>query len=161
MRFLSAESRFLAGSRRRYGDIFAMKIWPFERLVAVADPAEVKRIFTGDATELHAGEGNAILEPLVGLSSVLLLDEAAHLHQRKLMLPPFHGERMRVYGELMREITEQEMARWPVGDPFRMHRSTQSITLKVILRAVFGMEEGARRMTSSASSSASWTRARG
>lgn len=143
-RFLSAESRFLAGSRRRYGDIFTMKIWPFERLVAVADPAEVKRIFTGDANQLHAGEGNAILEPLVGLSSVLLLDETAHLHQRKLMLPPFHGERMRVYGQLMRDVCEREMASWPVGEPFRMHRSTQAITLKVILRAVFGMEEGAR-----------------
>jgi cytochrome P450 len=142
---LYAEHRLIEHCQRRYGDVFALKLLPpFESLVVVADPGEVKRIFTGDPELLHAGEGNAVLEPIVGLNSVLLLDESAHLHQRKLMLPPFHGDRMRLYGDLMREVTEQEVAGWPVDEPFPLHPSMQAITLRVIMRAVFGIEDAGR-----------------
>jgi cytochrome P450 len=140
--FLLAEQWLIEQSMRRFGEVFSLKVqYPFERLVLVADPAEAKRIFTGDPAALHAGEGNAILEPLVGLNSVLLLDEARHLEQRKMLLPPFHGERMRVYGDLIVQITEEEVARWPAGVAFPLLPSFQRITLRVIIRAVFGIED--------------------
>ncbi|MGH2968428.1 MAG: cytochrome P450, partial [Solirubrobacteraceae bacterium] len=143
-RFLASEHRMLARYQRRYGDVFALNVWPFEPLVVVGDPSEVRRIFTGDPAQLHAGEGNAVLGPLVGPHSVLVLDEAEHLRRRKLLLPPFHGERMRVYGDVMRELTEAELATWPVGEPFPLLATTQRLTLRIILRTVFGLEEGAR-----------------
>ena len=142
--FLGGEYRYLARCRRRYGDVFALEVWPFHPLVVVGDPQEVKRIFTGDPAQLHAGEGNAVLEPLVGSHSVLIRDEREHLTTRKLLLPPFHGERMRVYGDVMRELTEQEVARWPSGEAFPVLPSMQRLTLRIILRTVFGLEEGAR-----------------
>ena len=139
------EQQLLERSQRRYGDVFTLKIaFPFKRLVVIADPVEIKRMFTADPALIHAGEGNRILEPLVGLTSVLLLDENEHMHQRKLMLPAFHGERMRVYGDLMREVTEAEIERWPLGTPFPVHPSTQAITLRIISRAVFGVSEERR-----------------
>ncbi len=119
-------------------------------LVIVADPAEAKRIFAGDPASLRAGDANSgPLRQLVGEQSVLLLDEKRHLHRRKLMLPSFHGERMRVYGELMREIADTEINRWPLNQAFPLHPSMQAITLRVILRAVFGIdrdEQGLSRL---------------
>ena len=102
--FLADEYRYLARCRRRYGDVFALEVWPFHPLVVVGDPKEVKKIFTGDPAQLHAGEGNQVLEPMVGPHSVLVLDEQEHLRTRKMQLPPFHGARMRVYGDVMREL---------------------------------------------------------
>ncbi len=92
----------------------------------------------------HAGEGNVVLRPVLGHHSVLLLDEAPHMAQRKLLLPPFHGERMQRYGEVMREIAEREIDRWPSRTPFQVWPHMQAVTLEVIMRAVFGMQEGAR-----------------
>lgn len=109
-----------------------------------ADAAVAKEVFTGDPALLHAGEGNVVLRPLLGPRSVLLLDGPEHLRQRRLMLPPFHGERMRGYGERMQAIAERHVAQWPVGEPFAVQRSMQAITLEVILRVVFGVEEPAR-----------------
>jgi len=142
-RFLASEHRMLARYHRRYGDVFALDMWPFDPLVIVSEPKEVKRIFTGDPAQLHAGEGNAVLAPLVGPRSVLVLDEREHLRTRKLLLPPFHGERMRVYGDVMRELAEREVATWPAGEPFRALPAMQRLTLRIILRTVFGVE-GAR-----------------
>jgi cytochrome P450 family 135 len=85
-----------------------------------------------------------VLEPALGPHSVLTLDDEPHMQQRKLLLPPFHGERVRRYGELIREATRREMERWPVGEPFALRPHTQRITLSVILRAVFGIEDPAR-----------------
>jgi cytochrome P450 len=105
----------------------------------------IKQIFTGDPDVLHAGEANATpLEPLMGKNSVLLLDGPEHMRQRKLMLPSFHGERMQRYGGLMREITEEEIRSWPTGEPFPLRPRTQAITLEIIMRAVFGIEDAER-----------------
>jgi cytochrome P450 len=142
--FLADEYRYLARCRRRYGDVFALEVWPFHPLVVVGDPAGVKQIFTGDPAQLHAGEGNQVLEPMVGSHSVLVLDEQEHLRTRKMQLPPFHGARMRVYGDVMRELTEQAVATWPVGEAFPLLPEMQRLTLRIILRTVFGLEEGAR-----------------
>jgi cytochrome P450 len=144
VRFLATEHRMLARYRRRYGDIFAVKVWPFDPLVVVGDPAEVKRIFRGDPAQLHAGEGNQVLGPVVGPRSVLVLDEQEHLRTRKMLLPPFHGARMRVYGDVMREEAEAEVATWPSGAEFPLLGAMQRLTLRIILRTVFGIEQGAR-----------------
>jgi cytochrome P450 family 135 len=113
----------------------------------VADPAAVRDIFTGDPRRFHAGEGNAgPLEPLVGTNSLLTLDEDEHMAQRKLLLPPFHGERIRRYADAMRDAAERELARWPVGRPFPLRPSMQEITLEVILRTIFGVRDAERLM---------------
>jgi cytochrome P450 len=128
--------------QRRYGDVWTMRIAQEGDWVMLSRPEHVKEVFTGDPKVFHAGEGNAILSPLVGHTSVLTLDEKPHMTQRKLMLPPFHGERMQRYGELMRQIAEREIDSWPTGRPFEVWPRMQAITLEVILEAVFGLEEG-------------------
>ena len=106
-----------------------------------SDPDTVKRVFTGDPEQLLAGVGNVVLKPLLGPRSVLLLDGPEHLRQRRLMLPSFHGERMRTYGETMRDAAERHVRRWPIGTSFPTQPSMQAITLEVILRAVFGVSD--------------------
>jgi cytochrome P450 len=136
---------FLIKLQRRYGDIFSLSFPFFGRLVYVANPALVKELFTGSPAQFHAGEANAtVLEPALGPNSVLTLDDAPHMQQRKLLLPPFHGERIRGHGELIRETTLKEMESWPVGEPFALRPHTQRITLAVIMRAVFGVHDEER-----------------
>lgn len=131
--------------QRRYGHMFSVKFPYFGRIVYVADPALVKQVFAGDPAQFHAGEANAtVIEPALGPNSVLALDEAEHMQQRKLLLPPFHGERVRAYGELIREATLRDMETWPVGEPFALRPHTQRVTLTVILRAVFGVRDAER-----------------
>jgi len=113
-----------------------------ERVVQVADPVAIKQVFTAPAGSFDVGAGgNALLEPLVGSASLLTLDGSEHLRHRKLLLPPLHGERMRSYGELISEITQRSIEAWPVGVPFPIHPQMRDITLDVILRAVFGVED--------------------
>jgi cytochrome P450 len=137
--------RFLLDLRRRYGDVFSVSFPSFPRLVYVADPELVKQVFTGDPHRFHAGEANAtVLEPALGPHSVLILDEREHMRQRKVLLPPFHGESVRAYAGLIREIADREIETWPVGRPFALRPHTQRITLDVILRAVFGVRDQRR-----------------
>ena len=110
----------------------------------IADPDQVKQIFTAAPEVLHPGEGARILEPVVGRNSVILLDEGDHLAQRKLMLPAFHGEKMQRLAGTMQEVAEQEAAAWPTDRPVELHPRFQALTLEVILRAVFGLDAGAR-----------------
>ncbi|HEX5989454.1 MAG TPA: cytochrome P450 [Solirubrobacterales bacterium] len=136
---------FLAEHQRRYGDIFTIRFPYFGRIVYVARPDLVKAVFTGSPADFHAGEANAtVLEPALGPNSVLTLDDEPHMRQRKLLLPAFHGERIQRYGELIVEMTQQEMESWPVGEPFAMRPHTQRITLAVIMRAVFGVHDTER-----------------
>ena len=128
----------------RYGDTFKLEIAYEGTWIFVTDPDDVKRVFTGDSKLLHAGEANRILLPVVGPQSLLLLDESEHMEHRKMLLPPFHGERMKAYGELMSEIARAEIERWPLGEPYRLRPRMQAITLEIILRAVFGVREGER-----------------
>src|SRR6476469_6872218 len=136
---------FLVKLQRRYGDIFSLSFPFFGRLVYVADPALVKELFTGSPAQFHAGEANAtVLEPALGPNSVLTLDDAPHMRQRKLLLPPFHGDRIQAYGDLIVEMTRREMESWPVGEAFALRPHTQRITLAVIMRAVFGIHDEER-----------------
>jgi cytochrome P450 family 135 len=145
LRYMRDPLGFLSGLQQRYGDIYTVRFPFFGRIVYVASPELVKEVFTGSPAVFHAGEANAtVLEPALGPSSVLTLDDEPHMQQRKLLLPPFHGERIERYGELIREVTRREMASWPVGETFALRPSTQRITLSVILRAVFGIEDEER-----------------
>jgi cytochrome P450 len=135
---------FMERCRDRYGDAFTMRIAHEGTWVFMSDPDAVKQVFKGDPRLLHAGEGNIVLKPFLGDHSVLLLDEEEHMTQRKLLLPPLHGERMHQYGELMTEIAEEEIRRWPVGEAFSVLPRMQAITLEVIMRAVFGVREEKR-----------------
>jgi cytochrome P450 family 135 len=130
---------------RRHGDMFTVQIANEGTWVFLAHPDAVKQVFTGDPRLLHAGEANRILLPLLGHHSVLLLDDEAHMRQRKLMLPPFHGERMRRYEEVMAEAASEEIERWPLGEPHAVREATQRITLEVIMRTVFGVQDESRR----------------
>src|SRR5437899_9905542 len=109
-----------------------------------ADPDHIREIFTAPPDVLHPGEGARILEPVLGPSSVILLDEGSHLAQRRLMLPAFHGEKMARLTDLVAEVTERELDQWPTGQPVSLHPRLQALTLEVILRAVFGLDPGPR-----------------
>ena len=134
---------FMEACSRRYGDCFTIRFPGNPPIVFFSDPEAVKEIFTGNPEQLPAGETRAILRPLVGQHSVLLLDGARHMHQRRFMTPPFHGERMQAYGEVMREITDQVIESWLAERPFPLQPQMQRITIEVILRTVFGIDEGA------------------
>lgn len=143
-RFLLRGPHFLEACHKRYGDAFTIRLNTGRTVVIASDPAVVKEVFQSSPDDLHAGAGNVVLKPILGARSVLLLDGPEHLRQRRLMLPPFHGERMRAYGETMAEVAERHVSRWPVGQSFAVHPTMQAITLEIILRTVFGVEEQAR-----------------
>ena len=128
---------------KRFGEFFTIRL-PMQTFVFTWDPEAVKQVFTGDPAIYFAGQGNNILRPFLGDYSVLLLDGAEHLRQRRLLLPPFHGERMLAYGDLMRDVALREIERFPRDRAFPIHPHMQEITLEVIMRAVFGMAEGPR-----------------
>jgi cytochrome P450 len=144
MRFLLRGPHFLEDCHKRYGDAFTIRLNTGRTVVIVSDPAIVKEVFQGSPDDLYAGAGNVVLKPILGARSVLLLDGPEHLRQRRLMLPPFHGERMRAYGETMRAVAERHISRWPVGRAFPVHPTMQAITLEIILRTVFGVEQQER-----------------
>jgi cytochrome P450 len=135
---------FLDQGRARFGPMFSIEIAYEGNWVVLADPELVKQVFTGDPKVFHAGEGNQILRPILGDNSVLVLDEKPHMSQRKLLLPPFHGERMQAYGEKMTEIAAREIDSWPTGVPYKLRPRMQAITLEIIIETVFGVHDGAR-----------------
>jgi cytochrome P450 len=143
--FIFQPTKFLDQCHERMGDYFTLLPAPGRVLVVTVDPAAVKQVFTGDPALLHAGEANIVLAPLLGQRSVLLLDGPEHLRQRKLMLPPFHGERMRLYARAMEEAAEWHIAGWPRAREFAVLPSMQAITLDVIMRVVFGVDDEAGR----------------
>jgi cytochrome P450 len=136
--------RMLFACHDRYGDVFRLKIAYEGTWIILADPESVKQVFTGDPRVFHAGEGNQILAPVLGDNSVLVLDEKPHMSQRKLLLPPFHGERMQGYAKTMSQIAEREIDSWPQDTPYKLRPRMQAITLEIILSTVFGVREGER-----------------
>jgi cytochrome P450 len=135
---------FMAQCAARYGETFTMRILHEDTWVVLSNPEHVREVFRGPPDVFHAGEANRILLPVLGEHSVLLLDGDAHMEQRKLLLPPFHGQRMQRYGALMADVAGSEIERWPRGTPYRLRPRMQALTLEIILRAVFGVEEGQR-----------------
>jgi cytochrome P450 len=135
---------FVERCRARYGTRFTIRVVGQPPAVMISDPGEIKEIFLAPPDVLFPGRGAKILEPLVGRHSVILLDGDAHLEQRKLMLPAFHGERMQRLSGLISELTEREVASWPTDTEIELHPRLQRLTLEIILRAVFGLEQGSR-----------------
>jgi cytochrome P450 len=135
---------FLERARARYGPRFTVRVLGQPPFVMLSDPEEIKQLFLAASDVVHPGEGARILEPIVGSHSVILLDEETHMEQRKLMLPAFHGERMAGLADLMSELTQRELATWPRDETIALHPRLQRLTLEIILRAVFGLDQGAQ-----------------
>jgi cytochrome P450 len=133
---------FLERCRARYGKRFTVRFPLTPPFVMISEPEQVKEIYTAPADVLHPGEGARVLEPIVGSSSVILLDGAAHMEQRKLMLPAFHGERIERLTGLVEEVAEREITGWEGS--LELQPRLQSLTLEIILRAVFGLDPGPR-----------------
>jgi cytochrome P450 family 135 len=135
---------FMQECREKYGDSFSVKFLGFERpMVMISDPAAIKALYTERSHGLPPGR-EVVLTPVVGPHSVLVIEGADHLAHRKLMLPAFHGERMRSYEPIVSEIVAAEIDSWPLGEEFAIHPHMQAMTLEVILRVVFGVAEGPR-----------------
>jgi cytochrome P450 family 110 len=138
---------FMQGCNDRYGDCFTAAIGQkLSPVVFFSNPKALQVILTSDDSELFdaLGELNALLEPFLGTQSVTGLSGDSHRRMRQLLMPPFHGERMRSYGQLILKITEEVMSQWVAGTPFTVRQSMQRISMRVILRAVFGLNEGTR-----------------
>jgi len=143
--WLVSPLEYMEACAQRYGDIFTLRIGPvFSPQVFISNPQAMQEVFNTDPKQLDSGEEAGIKSPLIGRQSVLALAGERHRRQRKLLIPPFHGERMRAYGQLVRDITEQVTARWTIGEPFSVRSSMQAISFQVILKAVFGLKEGSR-----------------
>jgi cytochrome P450 len=145
VRWLFQPLGFLESCRRRYGDVFSVQFVGFRTpMVMLSDPEAIRALYTAREHGLPPGRTVALM-PIMGPRSVLLLEGSEHLARRKLMLGPFHGERMRAYEPIVREIIERELDGWRTGEPFAIHPRMQAVTLEVILRAVFGVTDDARR----------------
>jgi cytochrome P450 len=135
---------FMEDCRRQFGDSFGVRFLGFERpMVLISDPEAIKALYREPSHGLPPGR-NAILEPIVGSKSLLIQQGAEHLSRRRLMLPPFHGERMRSYEKTMNEIVSAEIDSWPLHSEFPVHARMQAVTLEIILRVVFGVSSGPR-----------------
>jgi cytochrome P450 family 135 len=142
--WLARPVSFMESCRRRYGANFSVRFLSFQRpTVMLSDPEAIRALYTEHGHGLPPGRSVALL-PVMGASSVLLLEGSEHLSRRKLMLPAFHGERMRSYEGIVREVAEREIEGWPQGKPFALHPRMQALTLEVILRAVFGVSDASR-----------------
>ena len=142
--WVARPTALLRRCQARYGEPFTLRTaWADAPVVLVSDPAEVRRVFTADPEVVRAGASSTFLEPFAGSHSILVLDGAEHLRQRRLMLPPFHGERTHAHRALVGEIASAEVARWAPGRALRTHPRMQSVTLEVMMRAVFGLRAGA------------------
>jgi cytochrome P450 len=128
----------------RYGDVFTVRMTGFGTGVYVVDPDAIRALFTGDQSDLLAGEANSFMEPVLGPSSLLVLDGAEHLRQRKLLLPPFQGSRVAAFREVIREVAAREIAGWEPGSELVLRERMRALTFEVICRAVFGVTQPER-----------------
>jgi cytochrome P450 family 135 len=137
--------RFLEWCRDRYGDVFEVRLPGMGKFVYIADPALIKQVFAADRDIGLAGEARRpFFEPLLGTQSLLTTDGEQWERQRKLIGPPFHGELIENYRDQIHDIAVAEVERWPRGMAFPFRPRMQAITLEVILRLVFGIDDAAR-----------------
>lgn len=131
-------------SAKRYGDRFTSRLAGQPPTVIVSRPHDLQIVFEADPSSFDIGQGNEILRPMMGDTSIVLLDGLAHRRQRKLLTPPFHGDRMRTYGDTIAQITRQVIDRHPLDRAFSVRRSMQEISLQVILQTIFGVDDRQR-----------------
>jgi cytochrome P450 len=136
---------FMTRCQRRYGDAFSVRLGPNTDVVFLSDPEAVRDVFQGPPEQMNTGDINGLFRRVLGRNSLLVLDGAEHMRQRKLLLPLFHGDHIARHRDAMVQAADDEVARWPIGEPFPLQPRMQAMTLNVILRAVFGMEEGPQR----------------
>ena len=134
----------LLGWRERYGEVFTVPLLVFGVGVYVCDPDAIRGLLTGDQSDLHAGEANAPLSPVLGDKSLLTLDGAEHLRHRRLLLPSFQGSAVQGFRTVIRDVAEAEVDRWQVGEQFAVRDRMRALTFEVIVRAVFGVTDPAR-----------------
>lgn len=126
---------------KRYGPIFRSHDALVGEVFHIADREVIEQIFKWKPAEYSVGEPRQVMEPVTGPSSVLLLDQDPHMRMRKLMLPPFHGEAIAHYAEVIEQITNREIDCWQPGETIRTRSVAQTITMEVIIRAVFGITD--------------------
>lgn len=143
MRFTLDPEGYFAAAHRRYGDMFTLRLLGQE-WVAIAHPDAVREVFSHGPEQVDSGAANQSLSPALGTRSLLLLDGEEHLHRRRIVLPPFHGERMRAYEQTIRAAAVEQVAGWPVGEPVAALPRMQELTFAVIMRCVFGVQEDDR-----------------
>jgi cytochrome P450 len=144
IRFRRGRQHYLPEMHDRFGDIVTLRVVPGGPFVILRNPDDIREVFKGAPEIFHAGAGNSLLVPIVGSHSVLTLDAPEHRPARKRMLPPFHHERIAALASTMRQITEEEVARWPVGESFRLLDRAYALTLAIIVRVVLGVEDPRR-----------------
>lgn len=143
--WLTNPLEYIEDCAKRYGDIFTLQLGKnVAPQVFISNSQAIGQIFTTDPKQLDSGESAGIQAPLLGRQSLLALEGKPHQRQRKLLTPPLHGERMLAYGELICDITEQVTNQWQVEENFAVLSSMQAISFQVILKAVFGLEDGPR-----------------
>ncbi len=144
MQWISQPIQMMNRCGQRYGDRFTLRLGNLGAIVFLSHPQAIQDVFTADPATFDIGQSNRLLIPLLGNTSIILLDGDRHQRQRQLLMPPFHGERMRAYGDLMQQITVAALADWTVGQTRPVRPLIQAISLEVILKAVFGVTDGPR-----------------
>ncbi len=145
--FWTNVDRFLRGAQRRHGPLFTIRVFPWGTVVVISEAETIKEVFTADSEIWRAGESYALLAPLIGERSLVLLDGAEHLHARRQMLPPFHGEAVKRHEQVIAAIAAAEVAKWPYGEPFELTERMRAITLEVMLQTVIGAADPRRLAT--------------
>jgi cytochrome P450 len=140
LRFSQRQIEFVFGARRRYGEVFRMRGIVSGGPILTSHPDHVRSLFTAKPEQAPSLTKESPLRPIVGPNSVLTAVGPRHLRQRKLLLPPFHGEAIEAYARAITEATEREIDRWPLGEPFSLAPRMQAITLDVIMAGIFGIE---------------------
>ncbi len=133
---------FLRDCADKYGEVFRFQLAGFGTCVVLANPELIREVFLGSPELFLGGKSNDMLRPFVGAHSLLVLDGDPHARQRKLLAPAFHGERMLAYGQTMIDLAQAAIDRFPLSQPFPLHPEVQAITLRVILRTIFGISDG-------------------
>jgi cytochrome P450 len=145
-RWIARPTDFMNKSRREYGDVFTVRFASVGRVIFVSEPTLIKQIFTASPDQLRAGEANWPLIPVLGERGTLLLDGREHLQRRRLILPPFHGERLERYRAMFAQVASDHIDRWPRDEPFALLPKVQAITLELIMKVVFGEDEDPARI---------------
>ncbi|GAA2830964.1 cytochrome P450 [Kribbella solani] len=146
--FASHRRTFFPRMLAKYGDVFTIRLVPSSRVcVVLSRPDHIREVFGGSPAVMHAGEGNTVLEPIMGSHSLLLLDDDDHVRMRKQLMPAFSGAALRGYAGMVHELARAEVAKWPIGETFKVHQRMRNLTLEIILQVIFGVTDTDRLKT--------------
>lgn len=129
LQWIASPLEFMENCNQQYGDCFTVRLGNFKPMVFVSNPQAIEQIFTSNLGQFDSGRANLVLEPWVGSNSLILLDGRSHQRQRKLLTPPFHGDRMKSYGQIIYSITEEVTSKWQTNTPFSVRCSMQKLAI--------------------------------